>query len=550
MFYEIIQKLINSNAIINPIKINAFTFWNLVYTNELTKNAYQEENMMNYYFYLFISNVYYIPSDLPNYKSLSHEPFIFPQCSIHNLYFQQLLQFPQRLNKKKISKRAYIQLDIIMNNSFISKKIKNKMMEIWVKTIKTQNAFIKLFQLYKYKKSKLQINTDLCLNPIDPNDKNAIMIYHDGSKYLFILSDLINHIETAICNCNWWFAEPLKCKNPYNNLPFSKSILYNIYFRIKASSYLMPILIHNYFLCDFNLKIFSLENEYLIRDTYIKKYVTSSSSITLLPDIYDLLYFQNFDIEDDDYSKEKDEFVEIMRPYLYLYFVSKHSVYGTIKRMISKRLLNYKLNELYLYNPKFGTKIMKRVEKGFVKSINIDHIKFTMNDIIQYYKNPNKYDEIINENSNEMNSNEMNSNEIINPTILTRFSLYNENNETIRQNIERLTNVIGENTNDNDELPRPPITIRPINQTYSNNRNRLNNLTHLLSNISRTNNEILYQFTIDIDGNDQQLGRELSRILTRRIDRELEEGEINENEEELEEGEINENEGELEEDTT
>lgn len=521
MFYEIIQKLINSNAIINPIKINAFTYWNLVYKNELTKNSYQEENMMNYYFYLFISNVYYIPSDLPNYNS-SHEPFIFPQRSIYNIYFQQLLQFPQKLNKQKINKRAYIQLDIIMKNSFISKKIKNKMIEIWVKTIKTQNAFIKLFQLYKYKKSKLQINTDLCLNPIDPNDKNAIMIYHDGSKYLFILSDLINHIETAICNCNWWFAEPLKCKNPYNNLPFSKSILYNIYFRIKASSYLMPVLIHNYFLCDFNLKIFSLENEYLIRDTYIKRYVTTSSSITLLPDVYDLLYSQNFHIEDDDYSKEKDEFVEIMRPYLYLYFVSKHSVYGTTKRMISKNLLDYKLNELYLYNPKFGTKIMKRIEKGFVKSINIDHIKFTMNDIMNFYKNPNKYNE--------------NINEIINPTILRRFSLYNENNETTRQNIERITNVIGENTNDNDEeLPRPAVITRPINQTYFNNRNRLNDLTHLLSNMSRTNNEILYQFTIDIDGNDQEFGRELSRILNRRIDRELEEGEINENEEELEE---------------
>ena len=65
--------------------------------------------------------------------------------------------------------------------------------------------------------------------------------------------------------------------------------------------------IHNYFLCNFNLKLFLLENEYLIRDTYIKRYVKTSSSITLLPDIFDLLCSKNFDIEDDNYSKEKDE---------------------------------------------------------------------------------------------------------------------------------------------------------------------------------------------------------------------------------------------------
>ena len=420
MLYEIIQRLINSNTIINPNEVSLFTYWDLVYKNELNLIKYNEKNPQNlhvncykYYLYSLISYLYYIPLKINIWKSL--------------------VEIPKNNEKHKNSyKNSYTQLQIILNNIFINENIKTQIFQIWIKTIKTYNAFKLLLKLYKYKKSKIQINTDLCLNPIDPNHKNAMMIYQNGSKYLFVLSDLINHIETAICNCNWWFAEPLKCKNPYNNIPFSKAILYNIYFRIKESGYLMPILIHNYFLCNFNLKLFLLENEYLIRDTYIKRYVKTSSSITLLPDIFDLLCSKNFDIEDDNYSKEKDEFVEIMRPYLYLYFVSKHSIYGTSKRMISKNLLDYKLNELYLYNPKFGTQIMKRIEKGFVKSINIKHLKFTMNDIIHYYKNPNKYNitnSHIRFNPNATQSPNQTETEIIDPIFLRQITttIFDEN---------------------------------------------------------------------------------------------------------------------------
>ena len=554
MLYEIIQRLMNSNTIINPNEVCSFIYWELVYKNELSAIKYNEKNMhincYKYYLYSFISSLYYIPIKI-NIRNEIQKPI-------------------KTKTQKHRYKNNYTQLQLILNNMFINENIKFQIFQIWVKTIKTRNAFKLLLKLYKYKKSKLQINTDLCLNPIDPNHKNAMMIYHDGSKYLFVLSDLINHIETAICNCNWWFAEPLTCKNPYNNLPFSKSILYNIYFRIRESGYLMPVLIHNYFLCDFNLKIFLLENEYLIRDTYIKRFVKTSSSITLLPDIFDLLCSNHFDIEDDDYSKEKDEFVEIMRPYLYLYYISKHSVYGTAKRMISQNLLDYKLNELYLYNPKFGIKIMKRSEKGFVKSINIDHKKFTMNDIMNYYKNPNKYNITNNHvrfNPNATQSLNQTETEIIDPIFLRQLTttIFDEN-QSIYNNIvsnqddveielsreivrETLRNIIGpvtENTNahaytsvtnnnqqiyvDNiEEEPRAPIIMHPINQTYTYNSRIQSRWTNLLSHINNlnnasSNNEFVYQFTINIDANNQELRQELVR--------ELEEGEINEDDEE------------------
>ena len=38
MLYEIIQRLINSNTIINPNEVSLFTYWDLVYKNELKYN--------------------------------------------------------------------------------------------------------------------------------------------------------------------------------------------------------------------------------------------------------------------------------------------------------------------------------------------------------------------------------------------------------------------------------------------------------------------------------------------------------------------------------
>jgi len=71
---------------------------------------------------------------------------------------------------------------------------------------------------------------------------------------------------------------PLECKNTYNNVPISKSNLYNIYFQIINIKLTMPELIQHLFLCDFNLRLFLTENEYLIREYAINKYLTNTST--------------------------------------------------------------------------------------------------------------------------------------------------------------------------------------------------------------------------------------------------------------------------------
>ena len=69
MLFEIIQRLINSNTIINPNEISVLTYWNLVYTNELSVNKDKEDNdkhFIHYLLYSLISSIYYIPSQKKN----------------------------------------------------------------------------------------------------------------------------------------------------------------------------------------------------------------------------------------------------------------------------------------------------------------------------------------------------------------------------------------------------------------------------------------------------------------------------------------------------
>jgi hypothetical protein len=101
---------------------------------------------------------------------------------------------------------------------------------------------------YKMRKSKFQVKTDLILNPISETQYNVMTIMQNNTKYLFTVLDLKNIIESALSNSPYFFSTPLSIKNPYNNMPFDKSTLYNIYFFMKRGNFVLSNLFHNYFL--------------------------------------------------------------------------------------------------------------------------------------------------------------------------------------------------------------------------------------------------------------------------------------------------------------
>ena len=216
------------------------------------------------------------------------------------------------------------------------------------------------------------------MNPIDVTKKNHITILQNGKRYFFSCGDIINIINTALSNAPDFFVDPLISKNPYNNIPFNKSTLYNIYFFIKKSNHIMPVLIQNYFLSNFNIHVFVKENESIIRDIAIHNYVFKTSHTLLHNSVFNMIKkYDKKKIISINRDFPSDMLVEIMRPYLYLYYINKYSF---MKNKIESSYyeLRYKLQQFIKFNPKFGRKYVKynSFTKKKVVEFNDKHINY------------------------------------------------------------------------------------------------------------------------------------------------------------------------------
>jgi hypothetical protein len=300
---------------------------------------------------------------------------------------QKIIYFLFIYNAEYSIQNKFIFFNNQMNNIFLTEEQKEEFINTFCKIQKTYFALSKFAYLYKYKTTKVVVDFDLCLNPIDINNKNSICLLQEKNKYYFRINDLINIIDTALSNSPMFFSEPLISKNPYNNIPFNKSTLYNIYFNITSKTFIVSELIHKFFLSNFDLDNFEKDYEYLIREYSIQKYIKYSDVNTLYKSVLLMINTYNYNNYDSmiriHTNFPKKVLVNIMRPYLLLYYVYNYSLIQ--KKSYSKDLLFKKLNELYQFNPNFGRKIIKvqpyfsenknKIYKN-ICSYNHDHICF------------------------------------------------------------------------------------------------------------------------------------------------------------------------------
>ena len=281
-------------------------------------------------------------------------------------------------------KVKYLLLTYVTTNIFMGEKAMNDFLDFFCQVQRVYNAFSKIAHLYKLKNAPCKIDTDMYLNPISMKDKNVMVMFQDNYTYLFCITDLIKIIKDSICNSDMFFSKPLPCKNPYNNLCFTKVNLYNIYFFIKFRNYIMPDFLQYYFLTGFDLYIFQKEHDFLIKEYTIKNYMESSTLATLYKYTIQMLQFYN-----NIYKRSKinihHEFphmklLDIMMPYLKIYFVYRFCVHE--EQAEYKRCeLYYKLNEFQKYNPLFGRKYQKVTnvfynKKEYSETFDEDHISF------------------------------------------------------------------------------------------------------------------------------------------------------------------------------
>jgi len=297
------------------------------------------------------------------------------------------------LTKEINVKNKFAFLKESLENFFIKNSKEEIFIHYFCKIQKAYHILNRFVYHYKFKRAKIVVNADMCLNELTPNGKNVICIFHNKSKYLFHINDLIKITNCALTNSHMHFSEPKCIKNPYDNIPFQKSTLYNIYFYIRYKTDYYPELFFKFFNVDFNLTSFKINNEYVLREYSIKHFVENSPSNILIDEIKAMIDFYN------QYCKQlflqhkiivhkefpKDKLIKIMKPYLLLFMRSQYS-YLTHKRREASYILKQKLIVFHKFNPQFGRKTykiitkydddFKRVATGRLIEFNDKHISF------------------------------------------------------------------------------------------------------------------------------------------------------------------------------
>jgi hypothetical protein len=103
---------------------------------------------------------------------------------------------------------------------------------------------------------------------------------HDYKKYTFKLFDLANIIFNSLTNSDEnFFSTPLVIKNPYTNIKFSVQNLYIIYFCMQKRGLYIHPLFTLFMQENFNLGLFSLKHEGLIKEYIIDTSIQKNTDI-------------------------------------------------------------------------------------------------------------------------------------------------------------------------------------------------------------------------------------------------------------------------------
>uniref|UniRef100_A0A6C0DDR8 Uncharacterized protein n=1 Tax=viral metagenome TaxID=1070528 RepID=A0A6C0DDR8_9ZZZZ len=310
------------------------------------------------------------------------------QQIIHIELYSYVINMYQFLLEKEFDYKSFVKykftfLTSVLENMFYNEETKDLYFSYFSKIQKIHLAFMRFSRLYKYKKAVVQISSDLYMNELDEKSANVFVLFQNNCKYLFSASDLVNIMNNNLSNSYLFFSEPLVPKNPYNNIVFDHATLYNIYFFMKSRPFAMPVLYQQFFNVDFDLEIFREDNEQIIREESIKRYVYSTSPNILYNTVVSMI--ETLKSNNPKYkilcihkNFPKNKLVEIMRPYLHLYYLSKYYVVGTEKITNSYEILIKKFDLFIRYNPYFGRKLFKldKNNKLLVDNYDENHMNF------------------------------------------------------------------------------------------------------------------------------------------------------------------------------
>lgn len=251
-------------------------------------------------------------------------------------------------------------------NPFFNQEYYDRLWDSFIKTQKMYYTLSKFINKCKLKSISVKVNTDLNLNVISLRPGQSIYLLQDGALYYFTISDLINITNSALTYSYQFFSEAYCPKNPYTNNKFSYSILLKIYYSIRFSYYKMPMLFEMFYRSNFNIRSFKRINEFFIREECIKCFMNNADiedQYEYIEEMLELKPFREKIIFDDNFPR--NILVKAMKPYLFMYIISKYSLRSSQKLLEYKIMLRQSLLKFKEENPSFGRKIYRLKKTNF-----------------------------------------------------------------------------------------------------------------------------------------------------------------------------------------
>jgi hypothetical protein len=252
--------------------------------------------------------------------------------------------------------------DNIYNNIFLKEDTIKYCSDIYIKAKNIINKLNRFVYLYKLKKAiKYDVCTDLYFNDLKFfNNNQKIIIFQNNTLYTFRVANLISMWVDKLQNNNDLFPEPLSLKNPYTNIKFNKSHLYNIYFSMLFNSINIPLTINLFYRKHFDLIGFTTKYYPFLKDIAIDNFLQNSSNYEIYEQLLNMFYeFKgkiNFLVLNDSVTySNKLELINIFKINLKYYLIGKYCC-NPIKKQFYYKKSKELLVEYIRAHPEFKRK--------------------------------------------------------------------------------------------------------------------------------------------------------------------------------------------------
>ena len=277
----------------------------------------------------------------------------------------------------------------IFNNKNASQNEIDEIQTLFNLTRKVYNLLNKRAFLFKYKKAIIYSqDKDLYYNNLSDYKSNQLFTVYDNCSnccYNFRTADLLRIIESSLSSHQDFFIRPIRPKNPFTNLNFSDTTLWNLYIHIalQKTPFVITPLFQLFAKYTFNIIDYEENTMSLLKQFAINDYIANASAEKKALDIREMLnaLVDNEYLANIDNDFPNDILINAFSRHLKNYYITVLFKY-TRKANIALNKLQNELDLFTKYNPKFGRKIMKITKKRYDKDENGNYIK--VSDVMKF----------------------------------------------------------------------------------------------------------------------------------------------------------------------